>query len=219
MSTHILTSYDAALDAFHANITRLSSMVAANLDLACQGVIHADEAACTRAIADDAEVNEMERQIDAMGMDILTRFQPVAKDLRMVIAVMRVASNLERISDEAKNIARRGRNLAAASAPMAELVELFAMARKELADAIAGFLARDRELAATIRPQDKVLDAKHRSLIEALAGSIAAEHANATHVLHQVFITRSLERIGDHAKNIAEETAFLCGPHQRDVVV
>ena len=66
-------------------------------------------------------------------------------------------------------------------------------------------------MAATIRPLDKVLDARHRDLIESLTGSITTAHADPTLVIHQVFITRSLERIGDHAKNIAEETVFLCG--------
>ena len=209
--THILSSFDDAQNIFIANTTRLAAMVSANLDLACHGVLERDEAACTRVIADDAEVNQLERQIDAMGMDILTKFQPVAKDLRLVIAVMRVASNLERISDEAKNIARRGRGLIAAGAETQGLAELFAMAGKELADSIAGFLTRDREVAATIRPLDKVLDARHRDLIESLTGSITTAHADPTLVIHQVFITRSLERIVDHAKNIAEETVFLCG--------
>lgn len=212
MPAHILTSYDATLASLEANASKLHQMAAANLQTARTGVRGRDEASCTRAIADDEGVNQLERQIDAQGLDILTRYQPVARDLRLVIAIMRVASNLERISDEAKNIARRGRNILGSNLATDELDPLFDLAIEELEDATKSFFTRDRELAASLRPKDKTLDALHRGLIETWTERIAGEHQSAPAFLNLLFITRSLERIGDHAKNIAEETAFVCGP-------
>ena len=212
MSPHILSSYEEALDDLRALARALCDQALANVEAARRGVLGRSDADCARAIADDDLVNQIERQIDARGLDVLTRFQPVAGDLRFVIAVMRVASNIERVADEAKNIGRRGRILLATAVDIASLEGLFQLAIEEVTEAIRAFFEKDRGLAATLRPKDKSLDALHRSMIEGLTARIASDHDAAADYLHLLFITRSLERIGDHAKNIAEEAAFLCGP-------
>jgi phosphate transport system protein len=212
MSPHILSSYEEALEQLRALARSLCDQAVANVEAARRGVLGRSDADCARAIADDDLVNQVEREIDARGIDVLTRFQPVAGDLRFVIAVMRVASNIERVADEAKNIGRRGRILLATRVDVAPLEGLFQLAIEEVHEAIRAFFEKDRGLAATLRPKDKSLDALHRSMIEDLTARIAANHDAAADCLHLLFITRSLERIGDHAKNIAEEVAFLCGP-------
>ncbi|MFM7182307.1 MAG: phosphate signaling complex protein PhoU [Verrucomicrobiales bacterium] len=212
MSPHILSSYEEALDDLRALARSLCDQALANVEAARRGVLGRSDADCARAIADDDLVNQIERKIDARGIDVLTRFQPVAGDLRFVIAVMRVASNIERVADEAKNIGRRGRILLATEVDLSSLEGLFQLAIEEVTEAVRAFFEKDRDLAATLRPKDKSLDAMHRSMIEDLTARIAANHDAAADYLHLLFIARSLERIGDHAKNIAEETAFVCGP-------
>jgi phosphate transport system protein len=212
MSPHILSSYEEALDDLRALARSLCDLAVANVEAARRGVLDRSDADCARAIADDDLVNQIERKIDARGIDVLTRFQPVAGDLRFVIAVMRVASNIERVADEAKNIGRRGRILLATQVDVSRLGKIFQLAVEEVNEAIRAFFEKDRGLAATVRPKDKSLDALHRSMIEDLTTRIASDHDAAADYLHLLFITRSLERIGDHAKNVAEEAAFLCGP-------
>lgn len=212
MALHILSSYEEALDDLRGLARSLCDQALANVEAARRGVLGRSETDCVRAIADDDLVNQIERKIDARGLDVLTRFQPVAGDLRFVIAVMRVASNIERVADEAKNIGRRGRILHTSDVDISELEEIFRLALEEVNEAIGAFFARDRVLAASLRPKDKSLDAIHRKMIEDLTARIAADHHAAADYLNLLFITRSLERIGDHAKNIAEETVFLCGP-------
>ena len=212
MAPHILTSYEEALDDLRALARSLCDQAMANVEAARRGVLERSDADCARAIADDDLVNQIERKIDARGIDVLTRFQPVAGDLRFVISVMRVASNIERVADEAKNIARRGRILLSTTVDISKLEGIFQLATEEVNEAIRAFFDKDRTLAATLRPKDKSLDALHKSMIEDLTTRIASDHDAAADYLHLLFITRSLERIGDHAKNIAEETAFLCGP-------
>jgi phosphate transport system protein len=212
---HILKPYEDALAGLRAKVEAIAAAARRNLAAATAGVLQGDAAQCLRAIVDDEEVNALEKAIDAAGIEILTRFQPVAGDLRFVIAALRLATNLERISDEAKNIARRGRQLAEAGAEAGPgpdfpaLPGLFAMADAELAGALAAFFANDGDRARDIRRQDKELDRSHKELIAAISGRLAANPAGTTRYLAILFIVRSLERIGDHAKNIAEESVFL----------
>ena len=182
-----------------------------NLDNACSGLLHGKEDLCLRAIADDEDVNGMERRIDATGLDIMTRFQPVARDLRRVLASTRVANNIERISDEAKNIARRSRLMLTTgfTGGHAVVEKLYLLALAEFTDSVQSFLTADAALATTIRPRDKELDAIYRAAVAEFSDHIAAASGNAKDYLDLLFIIRSIERVGDHSKNIAEETMFM----------
>ena len=208
---HILRAFDEVLGHLRSDVSHICRLAVQNLSGAARGIREHMVEFCLRAIVDDEEVNALEKAIDARGVEILTRFHPVAGDLRFVISAMRVASNLERASDEAKSIARRGRGLLEAGFFWEEekMGALFGMAQVELADAIQSFLSADLEAAHGLRAKDKALDAYHKELIALLSREMAERPEDTSHFLALLLIVRGLERIGDHAKNIAEEAIFL----------
>src|SRR5213080_4494111 len=108
---HILGSFDEALSSLRNNVLMMSSLTERSLDRAIRGLLERDDNLCANAIADDEEIDQLEKQIDKDGVDILLRYQPVASDLRRVVAAMKLSSNLERMADQATTIARRARKL------------------------------------------------------------------------------------------------------------
>src|ERR1700726_5269574 len=110
-SKHILGSFDEALGSLRNNVLMMAGLAERSLDRAIKGLLQRDDNLCTTAIADDEEIDQLEKQIDKDGVDVLLRFQPVASDLRRVVSAMKLSSNLERIADQATNIARRARKL------------------------------------------------------------------------------------------------------------
>jgi len=189
----------------------MASAASQNLSQAIHGVLERDEAACNDAIAEDEEVNQLEMAIDAAGMEIMMRYQPVAQDLRQVLASMKVANNLERVSDEAKAIAARGRKLLKFQEieTVRYIEPLYHEAAEMLQDSIKAFSESNEELALDIGARDKSLDKGHRKLIKRLTKGMEANPEILKPSLHMIFIVRSLERCGDHAVNMAEDAFFV----------
>src|ERR1043165_5713109 len=110
-SKHILGTFDEALGALRNNVLMMAGLAERTLDRAVKGLLQRDDGLAVHAIADDEEIDQLEKQIDKDGVDVLLRFQPVASDLRRVVAAMKLSPNLERIHDKATNIAKRARKL------------------------------------------------------------------------------------------------------------
>src|SRR5437667_4696279 len=108
---HILGTFDEALASLRNNVLMMSSLTERSLDRAVTGLLQRDDDLCVLAIADDEEIDQLEKQVDKDGVDLLLRFQPVASDLRRVVSAMKLSSNLERMADQAVNIARKARKL------------------------------------------------------------------------------------------------------------
>src|SRR3954449_7416563 len=108
---HILGTFDEALSSLRNNVLMMASLATRSLDNALNGLRRRDDDLCATAIADDEEIDQLEKQVDKDGIDLLLRFQPVASDLRRVVSAMKLSSNLERMADPATNIARRARKL------------------------------------------------------------------------------------------------------------
>src|SRR5919108_142896 len=108
---HILGTFDEALASLRNNVLMMAGLSERTLDRAVKGLLRRDDNLCATAIADDEEIDQLEKQIDKDGIDILLRFQPVASDLRRVVSAMKLSSNLERMADQATTIARRARKL------------------------------------------------------------------------------------------------------------
>src|SRR5580700_10459033 len=108
---HILGTFDEALASLRNNVLMMAGLAERSLDRAIKGLFQRDDNLCANAIADDEEIDQLEKQIDKDGVDVLLRFQPVASDLRRVVSAMKLSSNLERIADQATTIARRARKL------------------------------------------------------------------------------------------------------------
>src|SRR5215471_20135465 len=108
---HILGTFDEALSSLRNNVLMMAGLAERTLDRAIKGLLERDDNLCVTAIADDEEIDQLEKQIDKDGVDVLLRFQPVASDMRRVVAAMKLSPNIERMADQATSIARRGRKL------------------------------------------------------------------------------------------------------------
>jgi phosphate transport system protein len=207
---HILSGFELRLMEFRKNALMMGSLTQRSLARAWKGVMERDEGACNTVIADDEEINLLEMQIDQEGISLLLKFQPMASDLRQVIATMRFSANLERISDQAVGIARRARklNLKGRVPETAEIEPMFRYADSMVRDAIKAFADQDAELARSIKARDRELDAMNRDYANKLTELMQKNPGQIEEYLELIFVARFLERIGDQSTNIAEDTVF-----------
>jgi len=207
---HILTSFESALDNLRKDVLLMSSLAMRSLENAKAGLFERDEDKCNTVIADDGEIDDLEIRVDSEGIEIMMRFHPFASDLRNVIAAMKTSVNLERAADQCVGIARRIRKLLLhEQIPEALRIEpIFQMAASLFRDAIQAYAESDIELASTIKARDKELDALNREFADALTDLMPQNSGHIRAFIELIFIARSLERIGDQAKNIAEDTIY-----------
>ena len=208
---HTLSQFEEGLKSTKRSIVLMGSTAQENLSNAVQGLLTRNDELCESAIREDKAVNDFEREIGEEGMEILTRFNPMATDLRAVVGAMKIATNLERVSDEAENIARRAIKLQKkGDAPEVQLIEpVFRLAEALLEDAMRSFSDGDAELALTLYNRDQKLDELHRKTIKKLTQAMENNVENLRIFLHCIFVVRCLERIGDHAVNIGEEVVYI----------
>jgi phosphate transport system protein len=211
MNDHILHDFDRALGALKAELLAMSTGTLQNIERAMQALFQRDLDLSRAAIGDDAVVDEAEKTIDRMGMELLTRFRPVASDLRFVISSIKVSINLERISDHAVNIAKRARKMIQHQ-PLPEvhqLEPLYQMADRLLRDALSAFIDRNEELAKSLHARDKEIDRLHKQLCAGFRARLEESGGRSEDFLHLILVARSLERVADLAVNIGEDAVFL----------
>ena len=207
---HILGTFDEALGSLRNNVLMMAGLAERSLERAMRGLTERDDDICANAIADDEEIDQLEMQIDKDGVDILLRFQPVASDLRRVVSAMKLSSNLERIADQATNIARRARKLNQ-HPPLPELeliLPMNAQAMSMFKDSVDAYVREDVELGRAIVPRDAKLDELNRVASRRLIERMAQDPEQLRGYLNLMFIGRHLERVGDHATNIAEDAVY-----------
>ena len=207
---HILGTFDEALGSLRNNVLMMAGLAERSLERAMKGLTERDDDICANAIADDEEIDQLEIQIDRDGVDILLRFQPVASDLRRVVSAMKLSSNLERIADQATNIARRARKLNQ-HPPLPELeliLPMNAQAMSMFKDSVDAYVREDVELGRAIVPRDAKLDELNRFASRRLIERMAQDPEQLRGYLNLMFIGRHLERVGDHATNIAEDAVY-----------
>jgi phosphate transport system protein len=207
---HILGTFDEALGSLRNNVLMMAGLAERTLDRAVKGLLERDDNLCVTAIADDEEIDQLEKQIDKDGVDVLLRFQPVASDLRRVVAAMKLSPNIERIADQATNIARRGRKLNRHPAlPEVEMiVPIQAQAVAMFKDAIDAFAREDVDLGRAVVGRDKDLDQLNKVANRRLTDRMAQDPKQLRGYLNLIFISRCLERVGDHATNISEDAVY-----------
>lgn len=209
-SRHILSDFDSTLEALRKNVLMMASLTIRNLENARKGLFERDEDWCNTVIADDEEIDALEIQVDRDGIETMLRFHPVASDLRNVIAAMKMSVNLERVADQAVGIARRAKklNLQGLLPETAEVEPLFRHAESMMLDAIKAYADQNTELARSLKPRDRELDAMNRDFANKLTELMPKRTEHIQGYLELIFIARFLERIGDQATNIAEDTVF-----------
>ena len=207
---HILGTFDEALAALRNNVLMMAGLTERSLERAMKGLVNRDDNICATAIADDEEIDQLEKQIDKDGVDILLRFQPVASDLRRVVAAMKLSSNLERMADMATTIARRARKLN--RHPSLAEVDLnrpmYDHAMSMFKDSVDAFAREDVDLARAVVPRDQKLDDLNRMAGHKLVDRMAQDPHQLRGYLNLIFVGRCLERVGDHATNIAEDAVY-----------
>jgi phosphate transport system protein len=208
---HIFQEMDHAMGTLKEKVQHMASLTCQNIKHAIQALLAQDVDLARMVIGDDTEVDELEVKIDQLGLDILIRFHPVATDLRAVITAMKTAHNLERISDHAVNIAKRAKKICKSQSPIeVTIIEpLFVMAEKILNDAIYSYTQGDSELGQGLHVSDKALDAAYKEVSSSLSGRLENAGSHAENILHLILVARSIERIGDLAVNIGEDSFFL----------
>lgn len=207
---HILGTFDEALSSLRNNVLMMAGLAERTLDRAIKGLLERDDNLCVTAIADDEEIDQLEKQIDKDGVDVLLRFQPVASDMRRVVAAMKLSPNIERIADQATNIARRARKLNK-HAPLPEvemIIPIQAHAMAMFKDSIDAFTREDVDLGRAVVARDKELDQLNKVANRKLTDRMAQDPKQLRGYLNLIFISRCLERVGDHATNIAEDAVY-----------
>src|SRR5207253_6224170 len=161
---HILGTFDEALGAVRNNVLMMAGLTERSLERAMKGLFDRNDDLCATTIADDEEIDQLEKQMDKDGVDILMRFQPLASDLRRVVSAMKLSSNLERMADQATNIARRARKLNQ-HPPLPELeliAPMHAHAMSMFKDSIDAYVREDVHLGRAVVPRDEKLDELNR---------------------------------------------------------
>lgn len=199
------------MESFKQKMLTIGSFTQQNLENSIRGLLERNVELCNQVIADDEEVDQLEVVIDDAGVKLMSKYRLFAGDLRMVISSMKITNNLERISDHAVSIAKRGRKvLRNSELPENRLVEpLYQLANKMLGKALTAYNDGDMNLALEVIRMDDELDALHKSTNKKLTKCLEGECNNYKDYLNLVFICRWLERVGDLAVNIGEDVVFM----------
>jgi phosphate transport system protein len=210
-SEHIVRSFDDQLRRLENMIAEMGGLAEAQLAGAIDAMSKRDVEKAARITADDQRIDQLEMLIDHEAISLLALRQPMATDLREVVGALKAAGMLERIGDYAKNVAKRTAALVETSAvPSAQtVVRLGTLAQEMIKDVLDAYIARDVEKADLVRQRDKELDALHTSIFRELLTYMMEDPRNITACTHLLFIAKNIERIGDHATNIAEVIMFI----------
>jgi phosphate transport system protein len=203
--------FETGLEALRQKLLLMASRAETSVNQAVQALMQRDYDLAMKVRADDNIIDQFEIEIDEMAIQLLTR-APLATNLRLVTVAMKICQNLERIGDEATKIAKRARDLSQEPAVKIN-IDLPRMANLALAmvkDALDTFVQRNSTAARAIIPRDKEVDALNKQIHQLLAQHMTENPATIARCLHWLVAAKSLERIADHAKNIAEEVVYLC---------
>ena len=209
---HISRQFNQELENLRRDVMSMGGIAEEMIADAITALLEGDTAKAQAVIDADDQVNQIEKDIDEAAMEILARRQPTASDLRLVMAIVKTVNDLERVGDEAEKIARIAIELAELDRPRNNYYELETMAghvRTMLRDALDGFARMVPEIAVTLFRADEKVDDEYEAILRQYYTYLAEEPRSTTRVINAIWIARSLERIGDHAKNIGEYIFYL----------
>ncbi|HEY5612081.1 MAG TPA: phosphate signaling complex protein PhoU [Lysobacter sp.] len=210
MTDHIVKSYDDEQRRLLNETLRMGEMAASQLEAALDVVQRRDDKAAERIIANDEAIDALEQEISHDVMKLALR-GPMARDLRQILAAIRIAADIERIGDYAANVAKRSLalNLSPALPHIAGLHAIGTLAVKQVRDVLAAYRDGDIEAAKRVRASDIDIDSAYTSLFRELLTYMMEDARSITGCTHLLFMAKNIERIGDHATNIAENIWFL----------
>ncbi len=209
---HIVSSFDRDLEGIQASIMRMGGLVEDAIAKSAQA-FDARDPELARAVREgDAAIDALDHQISEEAARIIAQRQPIAQDLRLVLSVFRISTNLERIGDYAKNIAKRAEVImdhppvngtGASLRRMARQVELM------LKDVLDAYIQRDVDRATDVRERDLEVDQMYSALFREYLTFMMEDPRNITTCMHLHFMAKNIERMGDHATSIAEQVVYM----------
>ncbi len=208
---HTVSEYEIELSKLKENLLQMGGLVEEQIGNSLEALTQRNSELAQSVIGRDAEVDRIELEIDRLGFQILTLRQPVGVDLRFIATALKIVTDLERIGDEAVNISERVRDLNEEPSlkPYVDLPRMAAIARQMLKEALDAFVAQDIDRARAILPRDDEVDQLNEQLFRELLTFMLERSANISRCLHLSYISKHLERIADHAVNIAQMVIFL----------
>jgi len=210
--THISRQFSAELEDIRSRVLQMGGLVEQQIEKALEALIKGDTALGETVIMQDTQVNKMEVTIDEECSQIIARRQPAASDLRLVVAVIKTITDIERIGDEAEKIARMAVRIAGEERPKNNYAEIQALGnhvRQMLHDTLDAFARLDIEAAFRIAREDAKIDQKYDGAMRQLITYMMEDPRTISRVLNVIWAARALERIGDHASNICEYIIYL----------
>jgi len=210
--THISRQYNAELEDIRSRVLQMGGLVERQIGQAITALVSADTAIAEAVVTEDYKVNQMEVAIDEECSQIIARRQPAASDLRLVVAVIKTITDMERIGDEAEKIARMAVRLATEERPKNNYMEIQALGnhvRQMVHDALDAFARLDVEAAIRVAREDEQVDKEYEGVMRQMITYMMEDPRTISRMLNVIWAARALERIGDHACNICEYLIFL----------
>ena len=207
---HVVKSYDQELKRLRSMITQMGGIMETQVALAAEAIMHRDAAAAARAVEEDPKVDALEREVETFVIRLLALRQPVAGDLRQIVAALKITGDIERIGDYAANVAKRSIVLAEFSLPysLTGLAHMARLVQQQLKSVIDAFGDNDADKAMEVWRSDQVVDDIYNAIFRELITYMMEDPRNITPCTHLLFIAKNLERIGDHATNVAETVYY-----------
>lgn len=209
---HIVTSYNEELLALAQAIAEMGGQVEVAIENGTRSLLKLDRELADVTIIADQRIDDMQRRIDEMAVSMIARRQPMASDLRAIITAIHVANDLERIGDMAKQLARRSLKLEGINLQPTfynGVKNMTALVLRQVKDALDAYADRNASASVEVCNRDDEVDAMHTSLFRELLTYMLEDPRNITTCTHLLFCAKNLERIGDHATNIAERAYYL----------
>ena len=213
VTEHISKQFEADLDTTRTRVLQMGGLVEAQILAAIQAYVSGDATLIAQVIDNDKRVNGYEVAIDGACNHIVVKRQPAASDLRLIMAISKIVTDLERIGDEAEKIARMSKRIHEQGAHHAQrfpaIRHAAQIAVKNLRQALDAFARLDAASAAEVLKEDSAIDDEFRSVLRQLITYMMEDPRTISASLDTVWVAKAIERIGDHAKNIAEQVIYI----------
>lgn len=208
---HSIKSYDDELEHLSKVIAQMGGLAEGQLASAIQAVAKRDSDLASRVVSNDMKVDELEHEIDALSLRMLALRQPVAVDLRSIVSAIKIASDVERIADYAANVAKRALvlNSMPPVKPVSAVPRMGRLVQEIFKEVLDALVERDADKALEVWKRDEEVDDMYTSIFRELITYMMEDPRTITACTHLLFIAKNIERIGDHATNIAELIYFL----------
>ena len=212
MGEHTVSSFDEDLDHIDRLIRDMGDLSGSMVSSSTRALLASDNALAQRVVSDDAIMDAKQRELDDRAITLIAKRQPMAQDLRSVVGAIRMAADLERIGDLAKNIAKRVNAVGQTTTPrqLAHSIEtMAALVLEQVNGVVETYVARNAEGLKPLRAEDEKVDIQYTAVFRELLTYMMEDPRNITACTHLLFCAKNLERIGDHVTNIAENAYYV----------